>query len=168
MKKGFSGIEVAIMGAIVLIAIVLSIAIPIFLLEIHIARVVEIQYDYNNAGMILLSLLSDREIYKGISLYVSGFGDNAAQGFTRASVEAAVKSRLDNMVSDNCYELSYSGGTIASGGSCKTDFSTSAYIVLPDGGNREKLTLSISSVTTKRTQITTPPTTLPTTPPPSI
>ena len=41
-KKGVTGIEVAIIGAIALVVIVLTILVPIVFLKIHIVRTVEI------------------------------------------------------------------------------------------------------------------------------
>lgn len=163
-RRGFTGIEIAIIGVFVLLSLVLSIAVPLFSLKIHIVRIVEIQYDYNNAGMTLLTLLSDEEVYEGLGIYVSGLNDNPDESFSRADVESALKSKLDKLVPNQCYELSYDGGVIAEGQSCNTDFSMDAYIVLPDSGKREKITLSISSATTKST-IPTPTLTTPTTAP---
>lgn len=142
-KRGITGIEIAIIGAIAIIGMFLSAIIPIFIMKTHLTRVLEIQYGYNDAGASLIGLLSDDEIYRGLSLYVSGIEDNAAAGFEREAFENQLKFRLDNLVTSQCYELSYSGGTIASNGDCLTKYSVTADIVLPGGEGKETVTLKV-------------------------
>jgi hypothetical protein len=140
-KRGITGIEIAIIGAIAVIGMFLSAVIPIFVMKTHLSRVLEIQYGYYDAGASLIGLLSDDEIYNGLSLYVSGIEDNADAVFEREAFENQLKFRLDNLVTSQCYELSYSGGTIVSNGDCLTRYSVTADIVLPDG-SKETITLT--------------------------
>lgn len=146
-KKGLFGISIAIIGAIALIVIVLTMIIPIIFMKIHIVRIVEIQYGYSNADLTLLALLSDRDIYEKLSLYVADVGDDALEGFNRNSVKSEVISVLDKLVPSRagtrCYRLYYDGGVIIAPENCATEFSATADIALPDGKNKEKITLEI-------------------------
>lgn len=146
-KKGVTGIAVAIIGAILLVVIVLTILIPIIFLKIHIVRVVEVQYGYSTADLTLLALLSDTDIYEKLSLYVADMEDNAVEGFDRDSVKSEVTSILDKLVPSEtdtrCYKLSYAGGVIIPPENCDTEFSATADILLPYGTNNEKITLEI-------------------------
>lgn len=146
-RKGVTGIEIAIIGVIVIVVIIITLLIPIVFLKIHLGATVETQYGYNNAGLTLLTLLSDNDIYEKLSLYVAGMEDNVVEGFNRNAVESAVTSRLDKLVPSEtgtrCYKLSYAGGVIIPPENCDTEFGVSAYIVLPYGKNKEKITLEI-------------------------
>ena len=144
-KSGITGIEIAIIGVMFTIGFALSIAIPVFFLRIHLVRVLEIQYGYDNAGTSLMALLSDKAMYKNISLYMAGARNNADIGFSRAGVEDGIKHRLDRLVGP-CYTLTYSGGDIVKAGSCDAKYSASASVVLPDGEDNEEVTLWIQSV----------------------
>lgn len=150
-KKGITGIEIAVIGAIVIVTIIISLLIPIAFLKIHLVTVVETQYGYNNADLTLLTLLSDRDVYEKLSLYVAGMEDNTIEGFNRAAVESEVALILDKLVPSDpgtrCYKLSYVGGVIIPPENCDTEFGVSANIVLPYGlpygKNKEKITLEI-------------------------
>jgi parallel beta-helix repeat protein len=163
-KGGFTGIEIMIIGVVATIGVVISMIVPMVLLKIHLVRVLEIQYELDNAGLTLLTLLSDEDIYKGLSLYVSGFPDNPSKGFSRVGVETAIKYRLDSFVAGQCYELSYSGGTIVKGSNCNLQYTASADIVLPERGGKEEITLKVSSGAGEEGATVIPPP--PITPPP--
>ena len=141
-KKG-QAFTLTVILAMLLLTIVLTALIPVFFLKIHIVRVVEMQYGYSNAGLTLLTLLSDSNIYDKLSLYVAGMEDNGVGGFTRAATESLLISRLDKLVPSGCYRLSYSGGTIVNPKECDTEYTVSAYMALPYGSGAEKVTLDI-------------------------
>ena len=147
-RKGVTGIEVAIIGAIALFTIVLTVIIPIVFLKMHLVRVVEIQYGYNNAGLALLTLLSDKEIYETLSLNISGVETNIDSW-----LDSTLKPRLDKLVPSGagtrCYELSYAGGTIIPSEDCATGFSATASMSLPYGEDSGEITLKISTTPPK-------------------
>jgi hypothetical protein len=144
-RRGIVGIEIAIIGAIVMVGIVLSLAVLVGFLKIHLVKVVEIQYGYNNVGATMLALLADDDIYNDISLYVAGMEDNAAIGFDRAEVENVLDARLEKLAIDECYVLSYSGGEIVRSGKCDGQYTVTAAIVLPDTPRTEEIRLLMSS-----------------------
>jgi hypothetical protein len=80
--KGFLPFTIAIVGLIATVTILIALTLPLFVLKYHLAINLEQEYDYNNAQLILLSLLSYR--YKdGYSMYqvfaernVNGFDDD--------------------------------------------------------------------------------------------
>lgn len=141
-KKG-QAFTITIILAMLLLTIVLTRLIPVFFLKTHIVRVVEMQYGYSNAGLTLLTLLSDSDIYDKLTLYVAGMEDNRVGGFTRAATESLLISRLDKLVPSGCYNLSYIGGTIVNPKECDTEYTVSAYMALPYGSEAEKVTLDI-------------------------
>jgi len=151
-EKGLTGIEISIIAAIALITIVLSILIPIVFLKIHLVRVVEMQYGYNNADLTLIALLSDEEVYEKLSLYIAGLGDNDDWGFSRcATVERLIRPRLDKLVPNKCYKLSYTGGPIidkSNSFGCDPQYTVSAHMALPYGANVGEITLEISATPT--------------------
>ena len=146
-KKGMEAISIAIIGAIILIVVVLTMLVPIVFMKVHIVRVVDIQYGYSNADLALLALLSDNDIYEKLSFYISDMEDNAAYGFNREDVKAQVTEVLDKLVPSDpdtrCYELSYDGGVIIPSDKCDIEFSASVDMALPYGKTTEKLTLEI-------------------------
>jgi hypothetical protein len=157
-EKG-QGWEIALIVFVAIITIIATMLLSIFLLKIHLVRVVEIEYGYDNADLTLLTLLSDRKIYKGLSLYVAGLPDNLAASFSRSGVEDMVKSRLSELVPGECYKLSYSAGEISSSKlsnkQCETKYSASAYIALPYGRDIEKLTLEMDTIAVSPSSTTT-------------
>lgn len=152
--------------AVISVGVILMTIMPLFLTRYHLNRLLMIEYGYDNAELSLLTLMSDRKIYKGISLYAAGLPDDASIRFSRSDVESAVKARLGELVPSGCFNLSFSSGTIKeiisdrlSSKQCSIKYSASAYIALPsgsDGGeNREKITLGIDD--TPATQMEIPP-----------
>lgn len=141
-NKGLVGISIAIIGAIVMVAVIMTVLIPILFLKINVSRTVEIEYDYDNAGLAMLTLLSDEGMYRNLSMYVAGLPDNPGIGFFRHQVEESVKLRLMDLVSSQCFELYYGGGTIASI-DCNPVYGISADISLPYGLSSESIQLEI-------------------------
>jgi len=151
-RKGQTGIEIAIIGAIVLLTIVISIILPVFLLKIHVTRVSQIEYGYDNAAMSILTLLADKNVYRYVSLYAGDYPNDPSGGYTRVIAENIIKGRLDFLVPSKCYSLTY---TNASGdqalksdsldkGQCETEYAADAYVALPPGQDRMRITLRIS------------------------
>jgi hypothetical protein len=109
--KGFV-IEIALIGMIFTVGTIMLILMPLMFTKIHLVGVVEYTYNYNNAHLALLSVLSvtsadtlDRKIkpaYEIIGEYVSlPSGARPDLGF--------VKDALDKMASNGvmkCYTLS--------------------------------------------------------------
>jgi hypothetical protein len=141
-NQGMTGIEIAVIGAIVLVSIVISLLMIVVFLKIHVSRVVEIEYNYNNAELAMLALLSDEHIYEQISLYVAGLPDNPPEGFTRSGVETMVESKLENLVPSGCFKLSFDSGTIVDK-NCDPVYGVTADISLPYGRNEEQIRLEI-------------------------
>jgi hypothetical protein len=141
-RRGQTGIEIAIIFAILQLTIVITMIIPVAFLKIHLVRMLEIEYNYDNAELALLTLLSDKSIYRGLSIYVADPSGIPDSSYTGNGVEAAVKTRLSQLVASGCYKLSFSGRSISSG-SCTTEYIASAYILLPGGSKLEKLILEI-------------------------
>jgi hypothetical protein len=56
--KGFLPITIAIIGLIATATIFVALTLPLFVLKYHLAINVEQEYDYNNAQLILLTILS--------------------------------------------------------------------------------------------------------------
>lgn len=149
-KKGIAGLAIAVIGAIVIVGIIASIVIPIVFLKIHLAKIVEIEYNYNNAGLTMLALLADDDIYRDLSLYVAGYPDKTSESFSRSGVESAVTERLYELVPSNCFKLSYEGGTVVDmsevDSACNSMYYTAeAYISSPIDSMKQKITLSIKS-----------------------
>jgi hypothetical protein len=153
-RRGQTGIEVAIIGAIVLLTIVVSIIIPVFLLKIHVTRISMIEYGYDNTAMALLTLLADSDAYRYVSLWAGDYPNSPAGGFTRTVAENYIKGRLDLLVPSRCYSLAYTNSAgeqvlsseLLSKGQCETQYVADAYVALPPGMERIKITLRISDV----------------------
>ncbi|MFH1623448.1 MAG: hypothetical protein ABIA12_02980 [Candidatus Aenigmatarchaeota archaeon] len=140
-RRGFTGIEIAMIGAIFGVVLMMTM-LPMVITRINIVRTLEIEYGYDNAELALLALLSDGRIYRDIGTYMTGAPDNAASGFTRSAVQAEVESRLAQLVDSGCFRLYYEGGDIASSG-CGTKFVASAYMALPGSTKTELVNLAI-------------------------
>jgi hypothetical protein len=142
-RRGFTGIEIAIIGAIFGVVLLMTM-LPLLLTRIHIVRTLEVEYGYDNAELALLALLSDERIYRDVGAYVAGAPDNAASGFARSAVQAEVGARLAQLVDSGCYRLYYAGGDIAPApGGCGTKFVAGAYVALPGSTKTELVNLAI-------------------------
>jgi hypothetical protein len=149
--KGQSGVEIPIIGAIALLTIVLTILVPIFFLKIHVTRIVQIEYGYDSSDLALLTLVSDRKIYRDLSLYISGAQDDSTTGFSRSFVEGEVTGRLNELLSSRCFKLYYVDEEKnedvlldkMSNIKCDAKYSITTYISLPDGLNRKEIKLMI-------------------------
>jgi hypothetical protein len=143
--KGLAGIIIA--GIIFTGTLILTQLIPLIFLHIHIVRMLEMEYKYNNADLVLLTLLSNDEIYESLSLYVSG-SPSLSGKFDRDSVKPLLKEKLDKItesVGSKCYKLSTSTEVLAekSETNCKPEFKSKTLIVVPYEQKIEKLTLVI-------------------------
>jgi len=136
-KKGVSGLEIAIIGVIAMFVAISSLVIFVTFLKIHLVKVLEIQYGYNNAGLTLVELLSDDDIYEGISLAASGVDNDGW-------IESELKTRLDMLVPGGCYQLILGEEEILHPDDCEINYVASSYIVLPFNDDPvEKITLGI-------------------------
>jgi len=140
-RRGFTGIEIAMIGAIFGVVLMMTM-LPMVVTRITLVRTLEIEYGYDNAELALLALLSDSRMYRDIGAYMAGAPDNPASGFTLSAVETGAESRLAQLVGSGCFRLYYDGGTIASSG-CSTKFVASAYVALPGTTKTGLLSLAI-------------------------
>jgi len=142
-RMGQTGIEIAIIGAIFGVVLMMTI-LPVLMTRIHIVRTLEVEYGYDSAELSLLALLSDRHLYGDVGAYMAGAQDNSAAGFTRAAVRSDAGARLGQLVDSGCYRLYYDGGDIvpASAG-CKPQYEASAYVALPGSTDTKLVRLAI-------------------------
>ncbi len=136
-RKGITGIEIAVIGTIAMFVAIASLVIFVVFLKVHLVRVLEIQYGYNNAGLTLLELLSDENVYEKLGSIASGMEDDAWK-------ESVLKSRLDKLVPGGCYQLSLGTNEILHPNNCDISYVASTYIILPYNENAvEKVTIGI-------------------------
>jgi len=140
-SKGIAGLTIGVIGAVGLFVILLSTIIPFFFFRIHLNTVVEVQYEYNNAELVLLELLSDEEIYDKIVMLISGLENDDEW------IEDVMKPRLDGLMPNSCYIVSSEDAVFidTSGDNCDPTYATTTHVVMPYGGTSVgKLTLEIS------------------------
>lgn len=157
-------LTIALIGVIATVIVVALIMIPITTTKFYIQRYLQVEYNYNNAEMVMLELLSYPDIRHDIGLYAAGLGSkaNAAGGaFDKAALAAKVSAVLDKLIPDGgCYAIYYdaqpyssdaTGWTIiakrgndATGAACNTADLGSvgrAFLPLPQGNPQVMLIL---------------------------
>lgn len=108
-KKAF--LTIALMTVIATVVAIAMIVLPIVTTKYTIQRYLQVEYNYNNAELTMLELLSYPEIRHGLGLYASGMitESNAADGpFYEETFPTKVSDVLDKLVPDGgCYALYY-------------------------------------------------------------
>ena len=133
-RKGF--IEIPILAVIATI-VVITIVLFALLVKIHIVRTVNMEYQYSNAELSLLTLLSDKVLYEKLSLYAAGLPYEPGK-FARLGAVTDLENALDKIVASKCYELSYDSiaiidktGQTINGEKCSPESKATSLLVLP-------------------------------------
>jgi len=141
--KGFAPLDLLIAVVMFTLTVINLILIPTSLRR-GIVRVVEYEYNYNNAQLALLTLLSTTQDGEPLSKFIAEHivlnePDN---------IEDILKEKLDKIVESKCYELSIPSESLikSSEPDCDPkDYTAKARIALPYGSRlTEEITLVIN------------------------
>lgn len=132
-------INLAIIGLIVIVGIILMIILPAMFLRLHLIQTVNYVYEYDNSQLYLLTLLTIT--YDGNSVYTQ-IANNLQVGKPDVSF---VKDELDKITDNRCYDLSSSTKVIAKSECVPSENTVEVPIVLPYKSNHltDKLELVI-------------------------
>lgn len=133
------GISWPFIGLIFTLVIALSILVPTRFLTIPLVKTIKYEENYNNAQMILISLLSSTENKKTIQQLL---GEHIVLGEPNENdIKTLLEENLNKLVESKCYMLSTSSKTLVKStkvGCNPEKYTEETEIVLPY--NKEKLT----------------------------
>jgi hypothetical protein len=138
--KGFAILTIAIVGIIVTFTAILAIVVPLLTLKYHLAIEVKNTYEYNNAELALLSLVSKKHNDESMYRILSERGTN---GFD-SSVQEDLKGKLALLTYSKCFKLVSESETILEPENCDPVENTGGiYLFTPYNQNSlvEKITL---------------------------
>jgi hypothetical protein len=127
--KGFLPITIAIVGLIATATIFVALTLPLFVLKYHLAINIQQEYDYNNAQLILLTLLSYK-YNESYSMYqvlaerdVNGFDD---------SMKAKIEEVGKILTTGKCFRIVNQTSTVFEISNCQAKKSSGeVYIFKP-------------------------------------
>jgi hypothetical protein len=136
-SKGQTGVEIVIMGAIVIVTILFMTVATHFGTKDAALHVTQIENNFDSSEATLLALLSDQDYYSMVGIFFSGYPRDQKAAYDPAMVQAQISSRLSMLAPSGCYVLSNGSAVVASdtyvSGACETTVSAAAQIVLPSG-----------------------------------
>jgi hypothetical protein len=127
-------IEAAIAWIIIPIAITLMALLPVILLKIHIVKIIEMEFNYDNAGSALLMLLASTHDNKPVAQLLAEhilLKQPSNTDFAKNNIEKIV----------TCYKISTPSKTLIET-TCSPEYGASAKVALPY--NYEKLVESVT------------------------
>lgn len=142
--KGFEPFTIAIVGIITTFTVIIGIAIPPLTLKYHLAIDLKETYEYNNAQLTLLSLVSEKHsdtysMYRVIAeRNTNSFDDN---------MQKSLREKLTLLTGSSCFKIVNDKVTILKAENCEPVENTGdIYIFLPYNQNSlvEKLILVYS------------------------
>jgi hypothetical protein len=123
-------IEWALIGPIVTVGMVMVIIIPIIFLRVHLMEWVKYEFNYNNAQLTLLTLVSSTYEKRIVSEIIS----EHLVLKNNPDIGKILSSKLDKIVPSKCYKLTASDITLVES-SCKASkYFASTKIVFPFNG----------------------------------
>ncbi len=145
--KAFIGIEIALVGIVFVLAIVLVALLPILFLRIHFIQTIELQNKYSNVQLELLAFLSstttDTNSLRNNQVTVFRLlSDYLATG--QPSSIDNLKYRLDKL--SDCYILYSSTNALFKSSTCNADQFNSTQAKIPLPYNPSKLTETLTLV----------------------
>ena len=123
--------EIAIMGMIFTVVAIIAMRIPLLILQYHLAVNLNMEYEYNNAQLTLLSLVSTKynetySMYRVIS-------ERDSNGFDESMKEKII-SNMDLLTHAKCFRLVDETSTILEKGDCSAaKHSGETYLFKPHG-----------------------------------
>lgn len=113
--KGFAIFTITIVGIITTFTAILLITIPLLTLKYHLAIEIKQNYEYNNAQLTLLSLVSKK--YNDESMY-RVLSEHATNGFDE-SMQESLKEKLVLLTSSKCFKIVNRTSTILEAENCE-------------------------------------------------
>jgi len=113
--KGFAILTIAILGIITTFTAILAVVVPLLTLKYHLAIEIKNTYEYNNAELALLSLVSKKHNDESMYRVLSERGTN---GFDE-NMQKDLKEKLQLLTYSKCFKLVSETETILEPENCE-------------------------------------------------
>lgn len=114
--KGIAIMTIALIGIITSFTSILAVTIPLLTFKYHLAINLKERYDYNNAELALLTLISTK--YNDTYSTYRVLSEHTMNGFDE-SMKNSLKEKITLMTSSNCFKIVNKAATILKAENCE-------------------------------------------------